>query len=109
MWVFTYKFDTDDYLDRYKARLVLRGDLVRYTDEDTYAATLAARVLRALLAIAAYFGLELKQLDAVNAFINALSDEVLYTTDPGIVTNIRNGICLLINRALYSMPKSLLL
>ena len=27
MWVFTYKFDTDGYLDKFKARLVVRGDL----------------------------------------------------------------------------------
>lgn len=26
MWVFTYKFDKDGYLERYKARLVARGD-----------------------------------------------------------------------------------
>jgi hypothetical protein len=27
MWVFTYKFDEDGYLLKYKARLVVRGDL----------------------------------------------------------------------------------
>src|SRR6266536_4283926 len=27
MWVLSYKFDEDGYLDRYKARLVARGDL----------------------------------------------------------------------------------
>ena len=27
MWVFTYKFDEDSYLYKYKARLVVRGDL----------------------------------------------------------------------------------
>jgi hypothetical protein len=27
MWVFTYKFDVDGYLLKYKARLVVRGDL----------------------------------------------------------------------------------
>ena len=27
MWVFTYKFDQDGYLLKYKARLVARGDL----------------------------------------------------------------------------------
>jgi hypothetical protein len=41
MWVFTYKFNEDRYLLKYKARLVVREDLQeRYGD--TYAATLAA-------------------------------------------------------------------
>ena len=40
--------------------------------EDNYATTLAAKVFRALIAIAAYFDLEMRQLDAVNAFCNAL-------------------------------------
>jgi hypothetical protein len=44
MWVFTYKFDTEGYLLKYKARLVVRGDLQVLTAGDIYAATLAARV-----------------------------------------------------------------
>jgi hypothetical protein len=46
MWVFTYKFDEDGYLLKYKARLVVRGDLQEQYG-DTYAATLAARLFRA--------------------------------------------------------------
>ncbi|KAF1936195.1 hypothetical protein EJ02DRAFT_427716 [Clathrospora elynae] len=41
MWVFTYKFDEDGYLFKYKAWLVVRGDLQEAWG-DTYAATLAA-------------------------------------------------------------------
>jgi hypothetical protein len=70
-WVFTYKFDKDGYLDRYKARICVRGDLQPPTEKDKYAATLAARIFRALIAIMARFGLKAVQLDAVNAFINA--------------------------------------
>ncbi|KAI1668028.1 Pol protein [Pyrenophora tritici-repentis] len=43
MWVFTYKFDEDGYLLKYKARIVVRGDLQDQYG-DTYAATLAARL-----------------------------------------------------------------
>ena len=70
MWVFTYKFDSDGYLTKYKARLVARGDL-QTTEEETYAATLAAQNFRALMAIVAAFDLEVKQYDTVNAFANA--------------------------------------
>jgi hypothetical protein len=41
MWVFTYKFDEDRYLYKFKARLVVRGDLEQDYG-DTNAATLAA-------------------------------------------------------------------
>jgi hypothetical protein len=70
MWVFTYKFDPDGYLLKYKARLVARGDL-QVTEEDTYAATLAAQTFRAIMAITAAFDLEIRQYDAINAFANA--------------------------------------
>jgi hypothetical protein len=57
MWVFTYKFDPDGFLIKHKARLCARGDLQETTDE-TYAATLAAQTFRFMMAIAAYFDLE---------------------------------------------------
>jgi hypothetical protein len=68
--VFTYKIGQDGYLTSFKARLVVRGDLQEPL-EDTYAATLAIRNFRALIAIANYFDLELKQYDVPTAFLNA--------------------------------------
>ena len=57
MWIFNYKFDEEGYLTKYKARLVARGDFQK-TNQDTYAATLAARIFRALMAVVATFDLE---------------------------------------------------
>ena len=57
LWAFTYKTDTNGYLTRFKARICVRGDLQKSTHEDTYAATLAARSFRALMAIVAIFNL----------------------------------------------------
>ena len=71
MWVFAYKTDEDGYITRFKARLVVRGDLQSPLD-DTYAATLAIRNFRALIAIANYFNLKLKQYNVLVAFFNAL-------------------------------------
>jgi Reverse transcriptase (RNA-dependent DNA polymerase) len=77
LWVFKYKFNTDGYLTKFKARLCVRGDL-QTTEQDTYAATLAARTFRALIAISAAFDLEASQFDAVNAFVNSDLDEEIY-------------------------------
>jgi len=57
-WVFKYKFNSDGYLQKLKAQLCVHRDL-QITKEETYAATLAARIFRALMAIAAAFDLEI--------------------------------------------------
>ncbi|XP_044714486.1 reverse transcriptase (RNA-dependent DNA polymerase) domain-containing protein [Hirsutella rhossiliensis] len=74
-WVFKYKFDKHGFLTKFKARLCVRGDLQQLGDKDTYAATLAGRSFRILMAITAKFDLETRQLDAVNAFTNALLED----------------------------------
>ena len=43
MWMFKYKLDEKGCLVKYKSRLCARGDLQR-TEQDTFAATLAARI-----------------------------------------------------------------
>ena len=59
MWVYTYKFDKHHRLLKCKARLVVRGDQQRnITAQDTYAATLAACLFRALMALACAFNLK---------------------------------------------------
>lgn len=81
LWVFAYKFDEDGYLIKCKAHLCVRGD-EQITYADTYAATLAARVFRFLMAITAAFDLETLQLDITNAFLHAMVDEDIYCELP---------------------------
>jgi hypothetical protein len=103
-WVFTYKFDTDGYLDRFKARICVRGDLQPVSNQDNYAATLAAKVFRSLMAITAIFDLEAIQLDAINAFVNGTLDEEVYTYMPdGFKVP---GKVLHLVRALYGLRRS---
>jgi hypothetical protein len=83
MWVYTYKLDKHHRLIKCKARLVVRGDQQRnITAQDTYAATLAGRSFRMLMAIAAKFDLELKQYDVTNAFVHAAIDREIYMRMP---------------------------
>ncbi|OJD25639.1 hypothetical protein ACJ73_02992 [Blastomyces percursus] len=70
-WVYTYKFDNDGLLIKHKARICVRGDLQPASEADNRSATLAARTLRLCLALAAAFNLEMKQFDAVNAFLHS--------------------------------------
>ena len=57
--MFTYKFDKTGYLIKYKARIVVHEDLYQNQQAETYAATFATRVFRTLMAIAAYFDLDI--------------------------------------------------
>src|SRR5436305_7634821 len=103
MWVFTYKFDQNGYLIKYKARLVVRGDL-QYTIEDIYTATLTAQIFRAIIAIIAAFDLETRQYNAVNAFANAsLPNPIAYECVKGYN---KPGFILRILRALYRLKIS---
>ena len=107
MWVFTYKFDPDGFLVKYKARLVVRGDLEEVSAEDVYASTLAIKIFRCLMALTSAFGLRTRQFDAINAFLNAKADRVIHVYMPdGFVIE---GKCLLLVRALYGLRKSPLL
>ena len=107
MWVFTYKFDEDGLLYKYKARLVVRGDL---QDDwgDTYAATLAARVFRFLMALTAAFGLKAYQYDVLNAFLNAPLDKKVYVQTPEPYVE-QLGKLLELKRALYGLKDAPLL
>lgn len=103
-WVFRYKFDEDGFLTKYKARLCARGDK-QYTQADTFAATLAIRIFRALMALVAAFDLETRQYDVLNAFINSSIDEPTYCIPPDGWKNAE-GILLLLLRALYGLKQS---
>ena len=104
-WVYKYKTDMDGFIVRYKARLVVRGDMVQGDDSDLYACTLAYRTLRILLAIIAYFGLVTLQIDVVNAFLNSLMKpgKTTYVACP---KGYERGYCWKLKKALYGLPES---
>ncbi|POS87671.1 hypothetical protein EPUL_001190, partial [Erysiphe pulchra] len=107
-WVFTYKTDDDGYLLKYKARMVVRGDLQIPSEKVTYAATLAIRVCRAVLAIAivAYFDLEANRFDVTNNFPHVeldKDDEInIYFPDGFKI----KGSLLKVIKALYGLSTS---
>jgi hypothetical protein len=108
MWVYTYKLDKHHRLLKCKARLVVRGDQQRnITSQDTYAATLASRSFRMMMAIAAHYDMELKQYDVTNAFVHATMDREVYMKMPRGYR--KPGTILQVNKALYGLRISPLL
>ena len=104
--MFIYKFYKDGYLLKYKARLVVRGDLQQDWGE-TYAAILAARVFRLLIALIAGFGLLTAQYDVINAFLNANIDRTVYIHAPKGFQHL--GKVLRLKRPLYGLKDAPLL
>ena len=74
-WVYDYKYNKQGYVERFKARLCVRGDRQPVTGRETYAATLAARTFRTLVAVYAKFGLAIRQYDMEGAFTYSWLDE----------------------------------
>jgi hypothetical protein len=106
-WIFIYKNDSDDYLTKYKARIVMKDDLQNADSQDVYAATLTSKVFRVLMTLMIAFHLKTRQLDAVNAFLNAHNDESVYCQ---MSDDYRlDDKCYRIIRALYDQRKSSLL
>jgi hypothetical protein len=103
-WVFDYKYDSDGYLLKYKARICVRGDLQRMTTDEKRAATLAARLARAVFGFVAAFGWNMRHVDAMNAFLNSLMDEEVYTQMPEGFR--KTGRCWRLLRALYGLRRS---
>ena len=102
MWVYTYKLNKHHQFIKCKARLVVRGDQQRHiSSQDTYAATLASRSFRMLMAIAAKYNLELKQYDVTNAFVHAAMDRDVYMRMPKGYQ--KKGTILKVQKALYGL------
>jgi hypothetical protein len=104
-WVFTYKLDSAGYLLRYKARLVIRGDL-QLSWDDTYSATISSKAIRALIALATVFGYKSWQHDMVTAYLNAGVDKDCYYIP--LPQGIRGStdIWLRLKKALYGLKQS---
>jgi hypothetical protein len=106
IWVFKYKFDIDGYLKKFKTRLCVRNDL-QSIDQNTYAATLAAKTFRALMIISTAFDLKIWQYDAVSAFINSEIDEELYSECSNEFSRL--DYCWKLNKALYELKQASIL
>ncbi len=107
-WVFIYKSDSNDFLFKYKARIVIRDDLQKVNNaQNVYTATFASKIFRMMMIFVVDFHLKIKQLDAVNVFLNVFNDEKIYCHMSNEYKNFEKILKLL--RALYEQRKSSLL
>ncbi len=102
IWVFKYKFDTDDYLKKFKTRLCVKNDL-QSTNQNIYAITLIAKTFRVLIIVSTVFDLKIWQYDVVSVFINNEIDEKLYNESSNEFS--RFDYCWKLNKVLYELKQ----
>ncbi len=107
-WIFIYKSDFDDFLFKYKVRIVIRDDLQKVNNaQNVYVATFASKIFRIMMTFVVDFHLKIKQLNAVNVFLNVFNDEKIYCHMSNEYKQLKKILKLL--RALYDQRKSSLL
>jgi hypothetical protein len=107
-WVFKCKTNENEYLLKFKARIVVRHDLQMINNaQDVYAVILTSKTFRMLMTLIVAYELKTRQLDAINAFLNAKNYEIIYCY---ISDKYRlSGKIYKMIRVLYDQRKSLLL
>src|SRR5699024_8998877 len=71
-WVYKKKLNLNGEVEKYKARLVAKGFTQRKGIDynETFSPTVRYESVRILFALAAQYGLEVHQMDAITAFLN---------------------------------------
>ena len=105
-WVFKTKLNPDGSIERFKARIVVKGysqiSGIDYTE--TFAPVMRYDSLHLILALAAQLGLSLWQADIKTAFLNGdLKEEIWMLPPPGISLD---GMALRLHKALYGLKQA---
>ncbi len=107
-WVYTIKRDGQGNIQRYKARLVVKGYLQRegidYTE--VFAPVSKHATLRVLLSTVAKDRLVLKQLDVKTAFLYGDLPETIYMKQPPGYEEGEKGIACRLHKSLYGLKQA---
>ncbi len=108
-WVFKVKREVNGAIARFKARWVVRGYLQQFgiDFDQTFAAVVKPMAFRVLFAIAAYYDLNIDQMDVKTAFLYGMIDQLVYVQIPKGSENFANKrmVCKLL-KALYGLKQA---
>lgn len=107
-WVYKVKRDVEGKISRFKARWVVKGYLQQFgiDFDQTYAAIVKPMAFRVLFAIAAYFDLDIDQMDVKTAFLYGLINQLIYVEQPkGTETEATKNMACKLLKALYGLKQ----
>lgn len=105
-WVYKVKINPDVSVDKFKARLVIKGYLQKKkVDYDqTFSAVARGGTIRVLLSIAASKNISITQFDVCTAFLYDNLEEKVFMKQPEGYEVDTNGVCQL-QRSLYGLKQ----
>lgn len=106
-WVYKVKYHANGDVDRYKARLVVKGFSQRKGIDycETYSPVARFETIRALISVAANENLELTQFDVKTAFLYGSLEEEIYMKQPQGYDDNSGQVCRLV-KSLYGLKQS---
>ncbi|KAE8907367.1 Retrovirus-related Pol polyprotein from transposon TNT 1-94 [Phytophthora fragariae] len=108
-WVFRVKYKADGEIDRFKARLVIKGFMQVYGIDylEVYSPVVRLETLRVLLTLAAVWDYEIHQMDVTTAFLNGKIDVEVYMEQPDgfKVPGKETWVCRLL-KSLYGLKQA---
>ncbi|KAH9751211.1 hypothetical protein KPL71_014192 [Citrus sinensis] len=108
-WIFKRKMKPDGSIDKYKARLVIKGYRQREGLDyfDTYSSVARINSIQMIIAIAALRNLEIHQMDVKTAFLNGDLDEEIYMEQPKgfLAPGQEKKVCKLV-KSLYGLKQA---
>ena len=107
-WVYKLKRDADGNVERYKARLVVKGFMQREGIDynEVFAPVSKHTSLRTLLSIVAEQNLEVEHLDVKTAFLNGELEEDIYMTQPQGYEEGGPGLVCHLRKTLYGLRQA---
>ena len=108
-WIFKKKMKADGSIDKYKARLVVKGYNKKEGLDyfDTYSPVTRILSIRMLIVITTIHNLEIHQMDIKTTFLNGDLDEEIYMEQPEgfIVPGQEKKVCQLV-KSLYGLKQA---
>ena len=108
-WVFKTKLDQDGNIDRFKARLVVKGCCQRkgIDYQETYSPVVRYNSIRLILGLAVKYDFDIDHMDAVTAFLQGDLNDDIFIQQPELfeVRGQENKVCKL-NKAMYGLKQA---